>query len=194
MTQDLRIMKGNETKDRILIASMSIISQEGIEGLSAQKIADLSGISKSNIFHHFKSVDEVLTTLFESILADMANPVKTYRGQDLEAFLLFLGESIYLLSEEEKLSYAVLLHFYNTCLYNEKYRAHLLRSRDEMTDAIATQLSRYSPQGKEKLLKIAEMVIMTLDGYGLHYLLGSDSVKFKEIWTLQVKAWQTLLE
>ena len=194
MTQDLRITKGNETKDRILAASMSIISQEGIEGLSAQKIADLSGISKSNIFHHFKSVEEVLTTLFERILADMVNPVKAYQGTDLETFLLFLGESIYLLSEEEKSSYAVLLHFYNTCLYNEKYRASLLKTKDEMIDAIAIQLSRYSPHGKERLLKIAEMIIITLDGYGLHYLLESDPITFKEIWTLQVKAWQSLLE
>ncbi len=194
MTQDLRITKGNETKDRILGASMKIISKEGIEGLSAKKIADLSGISKSNIFHHFGSVDEVLNVLFENILAYLVEPVKSHQGPDLETFLFFLGESIYSLSEEEKLSYSVLIHFYNTCLYNEKYRAYLLKTKDEMIDAIATQLSRYSSHRKERLLKISEMILMTLDGYGLHFLLESDSERFKEICSLQVEAWQSLLK
>ncbi len=194
MTQDLRITKGNETKDRILTASMKIISEEGIEGLSAKKIADLLGISKSNIFHHFGSVDEVLNVLFKSILTNLVEPVKSQRGPDLESFLFFLGESIYSLSDEEKLSYSVLLNFYNTCLYNEKYRGYLLQAKDEMIDAISTQLSQYSSLRKEKLLEISEMIIMTLDGYGLHFLLESDIVAFKKMWTLQVEAWQSLLK
>ncbi|SHN27370.1 TetR/AcrR family transcriptional regulator [Gracilibacillus kekensis] len=193
MSKDLRITKGNETKNRILSASIKIISEEGLKGLSAKKIADLSGISKSNIFHHFGSVDEVLRVIFENILADMVKPIESNQEADLESFLTFLGESIYSLSEEEKLSYSVLLHFYNTCLYDEKYRAYLLKTKDEMIDAIATQLSRYSSQRKEKLLKVSEMIIITLDGYGLHFLLDSDSARFKEIWTLQVEAWQSLL-
>ena len=194
MTQDLRITKGNETKDRILAASMKIISEEGIQGLSAKKIADLLGISKSNIFHHFGSVEEVLNVIFENILDYLVQPVKSHQGPGLEAFLLFLGESIYSLNEEEKLTYSVLLNFYNTCLYNEKYRGYLLTTKAEMINAIATQLSRYSSQSKERLLKISEMIIMTLDGYGLHFLLEPDIATFKEIWTLQVEAWQSLLK
>ncbi|WP_018932403.1 TetR/AcrR family transcriptional regulator [Gracilibacillus lacisalsi] len=194
MSHDLRITKGNETKERILVASMTIIAEEGIEGLSAKKIADLLGISKSNIFHHFGSVDSILDTIFEHILVDLVEPVKTYQGKDLEGFFLFLGESIYSLSDEERLSYSVLFHFYNTCLHNEKYRDYLLKAKHEVVDAIATQLSHYSTQEKERLFKVSEMIIMTLDGYGLHSLLESDVVTFKEIWTLQIKAWQSLLK
>ncbi|WP_058306147.1 TetR/AcrR family transcriptional regulator [Gracilibacillus massiliensis] len=194
MTNDLRITKGNETKHRIIAASIKIISEEGLKGLSAKKIADLSGISKSNIFHHFGSVDEVVHVIFENILADMVKPIEANQEPDLESFLIFLGESIYSISDEEKSAYAVLLHFYNTCLYNEKYRAYLLKTKIEVIGAIATQLSRYSSHRKEKLLKVSEMIIMTLDGYGLHFLLDSDRARFKEIWTLQVKAWQSLLQ
>jgi len=194
MDRDLRITKGNETKGRILTASMKIISEEGIEGLSAKKIADLLGISKSNIFHHFGSVDRVLDLVFENILTDLVEPVKSYQGPDLEGFLLFLGEGIYSLSEEEKLSYSVLFNFYTTCLHNEKYRTYLLKAKQEMNDAIAVQLTNYSSQNKEKILKVSEMIIMTLDGYGLHSLLEEEVLTLKEIWTLQVKAWQSLLK
>nr|WP_279230869.1 TetR/AcrR family transcriptional regulator [Natranaerovirga hydrolytica] len=178
----------------MLTASMKIIAEEGIEGLSAKKIADLLGISKSNIFHHFGSVDEVLNVVFENILAYLVEPVKSHQCPDLEVFLLFLGESIYSLSEEEKLTYSVLLNFYNACLYNEKFRTYLLKTKDEMIVAIATQLSRYSSHRKERLLQISEMIIMTLDGYGLHFLLESDIITFRKIWALQVEAWQSLLK
>ncbi|UOE94795.1 TetR/AcrR family transcriptional regulator [Alkalihalobacillus sp. LMS39] len=194
MTQDQRITKGNETKERILAASIRICAEEGIEGLSAKKIADFLGISKSNVFHHFGSVDELLNVMFETILVSLVKPIKSHHGPNLKAFLSFLGESIYSLSEEEKGTYSVLLNFYNFSLYNEKYKAYLLKTKNEVIDAIATQLSRYSSQKRERLLKVSEMIIMTLDGYGLHFLLETDLDNFKEIWTLQVDAWQSLLK
>lgn len=194
MEKDQRIIKGNETKRHIINASMKIISEEGIEGLSAKKVADLSKISKSTIFHHYSSVEGILDEIFESMLSYLVEPVKTQKAPTLEDFLLFLGESIYSLSDEDKLTYSVLLNFYISCLHNKKYRSALIKAKEEMIDAIAVQLSRYTSRKKEYLRKVSEMMIMTLDGYGLHFLLDSDSKTFKEIWALQVKAWQALLE
>lgn len=194
MSEDMRITKGKETKERILTASMQIISEAGIDGLSAKKIADLSGVSKSNIFHHFGSVDEVLQVLFQSILSNLVEPVKSFEGKNAKQFLHFLGGSIYSLSEEEKLSYTVLLNFYNASLYNEKYRSYLLKTKNELIDAIAGQLSNFSEQSEDRIEKVSEMIVMTLDGYGLHYLLEPDKKTWKEIWSLQVAIWQALLK
>lgn len=194
MTQDLRITKGNETKDRILNASMIIISKEGIEGLSAKKIADQAKISKSNLFHHFGSVNELMNVLFESILTDLVEPVKSYSGSDLSGFLLFLGESVYFLNEEEQIIYSVLLHFYIRCLHNEEYKNLLLKMKEEMIAAIATQLNRYSTKSIEDLLQISEMIVMTLDGYGIHSVMESDLDSFQKMWELQVKTWQPLIQ
>lgn len=194
MAKDQRIIKGNETKKHIITASMKIISEEGIKGLSAKKVADLSKISKSTIFHHFPSLDGILDEIFESMLAYLVEPIDSQKAPDLEGFLSSLGENIYSLSDEEKLTYSVLLNFYNTSLHNKKYRISLIKAKEEMIEAIATQLSHYSSQKKERLLQISEMMIMTLDGYGLHFLLDSDKSTFEELWALQIKAWQGLLE
>jgi len=194
MEKDQRIIKGNETKKHIINASMKIISEEGIEGLSAKKVADLSKISKSTIFHHYSSVEGILDEIFKSMLSYLVEPIKAQKAPALEDFLFSLGESIYSLSDEDKLTYSVLLNFYISCLHNKKYRSALIKAKEEMIDAIADQLSRYTSQKRKSLLSIAEMIIMTLDGYGLHFLLDSDSNTVKEIWALQVKSWQALLE
>ena len=53
---DQRKAKGEETKQKIIESAIQIVSLEGIKGLSAKKVADNAGISKSNVFHHFKSL------------------------------------------------------------------------------------------------------------------------------------------
>ncbi|MBM7541946.1 TetR/AcrR family transcriptional regulator [Amphibacillus cookii] len=194
MTEYQSMFKGNKTKDRILAASMEIIAKEGIEGLSAKKIADLSGISKSTLFHHFGSIDEVLNIVFEYTITYLIKPVQSDQSTNLEGFLLSLGESIYTLTEEEKIAYLVLLNFYITCLHNEKYRSYLLKAKNEMTEAIASQLTNYSSQNKDRLLQISEIIMMTLDGYAIHFLLQPGRGAFKEIWALHVSGWLTLLK
>ncbi|WP_017472908.1 TetR/AcrR family transcriptional regulator [Amphibacillus jilinensis] len=194
MAENLKMFKGNQTKDRILAASMEIIAKEGIEGLSAKKIADLSDISKSTLFHHFRSIDEVLNVVFEYTITYLIKPVQSDQSTNLEGFLLSLGKSMYTLTEEEKIAYLVLLNFYITCLHNDKYRSYLLKAKSEMIEAIAHQLSNYSSQNKNKLLKISEIIIMALDSYALHFLLQSDKSAFKDIWALQVSGWLTLIK
>lgn len=57
----------------------------GIGNLSMQKVADMAGTSKGGLFHHFKSKDELITSVAElfiaqintAILADMnAHPTE----------------------------------------------------------------------------------------------------------------------
>lgn len=70
----------------ILVCAKNLMLDVGIGNLSMQKVADMAGTSKGGLFHHFKSKDELITSVVElfiaqintAILADMdANPTKT---------------------------------------------------------------------------------------------------------------------
>lgn len=193
LTEDLRVAKGNETKERIIYVAMVLISTNGVDGLSAKKIADELKISKSNIFHHFGSIDLLLETIFKSIVENLTDAISLYEGKDLESFLHYLGEGVSTLQPEERLAYAVLLNFYNTCLHNDAYNKILLTSRDKMVESIANQLEKYSSLEREALLNISQMMVMTLDGFGLSYLLNPEDERLEACWILQVKAWKLLL-
>lgn len=69
----------------ILVCTKNLMLDAPIGNLSMQKVADMAGTSKGGLFHHFKSKDELITSVVElfiaqintAILADMdAHPTE----------------------------------------------------------------------------------------------------------------------
>lgn len=59
MTQDRRVVRGDQTRQRILDHAMAIASLDGLEGLSIGRLATDLGVSKSGLFAHFGSKEEL---------------------------------------------------------------------------------------------------------------------------------------
>ena len=51
--------------DKILQATIELMNEKGYHGTSVKMIADKVNVSKSTIFHHFKSKEGILLALFE---------------------------------------------------------------------------------------------------------------------------------
>lgn len=51
--------KGKDTKETILMAALTTVSQAGLEGLSIGKLAQTVGLSKSGLFAHFNSLENL---------------------------------------------------------------------------------------------------------------------------------------
>lgn len=56
------------TRERILEQGLALMSQNGLSGVTLGVLADEVGMSKSGLFAHFKSKDEVQMALFEHTL------------------------------------------------------------------------------------------------------------------------------
>ncbi|MFC4735172.1 TetR/AcrR family transcriptional regulator [Bacillus daqingensis] len=192
MRDDLRMVKGSETKRRLLETAMAIVAAEGLQGVSAKKVADASVISKSSVFHHFRSVDELLQELLLMITRNLSKEL-AQPHTSAEEYLYAIGAEIFQSSNEEALAYTTLLHYVNAALYTPEYRDVLLQSNEEMIDAMTNQLSLFSQKPERQLKQVAEMIVVTLDGYGIHYLLEPDRTDWREIWSLHVKGWLQLL-
>lgn len=77
--------KGTETRDRIVERAFRLASRDGLEGLSLGALATDLGVSKSGLFAHFKSKEElevaVLTHATERFEAEVVRPaLKAPRG------------------------------------------------------------------------------------------------------------------
>ncbi len=63
-----RLLKGvaalDDTKTRILSATMKAVRQYGLEGARVQNISELAGISPGAMYRYFKSKDELLVACF----------------------------------------------------------------------------------------------------------------------------------
>jgi AcrR family transcriptional regulator len=52
-------MKGQQTRAAILDAALALASHIGLEGLSIGALAEVTGMSKSGVFAHFGSREEL---------------------------------------------------------------------------------------------------------------------------------------
>ena len=57
----------NDTRKKILKASLDIFSEKGYDGTNLNEIAEKCGIVKSALYRHFKSKEEIIDTLINNI-------------------------------------------------------------------------------------------------------------------------------
>lgn len=188
---DQRKAKGEETKQKIIESAVQIVSIEGIKGLSAKKVADNAGISKSNVFHHFKSVDDILLAMVGGLCESMTATLSEHKFENLEVFLTKMGSSTFDLSDREMAYYRVLFAFYNDAVFHERYKEQLLSLKYDFAKYLKTIIKEID--GVEISDELAEMITIDLDGLGLHFLIESDAEKFEKIWRLKVKQYMFLI-
>jgi AcrR family transcriptional regulator len=70
--------KGTQTRERILERAVQLASTEGITGLTLGRLAESTGMSKSGLYAHFRSKEElqlqVLLTAIEEFARDVYAP------------------------------------------------------------------------------------------------------------------------
>lgn len=59
---------GPETKSRILAAAEKLFSEVGFDGANVDDIAKEAGVNKALIYYYFKNKDDILDTLFTSLI------------------------------------------------------------------------------------------------------------------------------
>ena len=67
--------KGDATRERILSKALQIASLDGLEGLSIGRLADEVGMSKSGLFAHFGSKEELQLEVLSAAAAKFADVV-----------------------------------------------------------------------------------------------------------------------
>jgi AcrR family transcriptional regulator len=76
-----------DTRERILAVANELFTEQGYEGTSLREISDRLGITKAALYYHFRSKDEILTTLlkpFFELLDDLLGRLEDAR--DVEAW------------------------------------------------------------------------------------------------------------
>ncbi len=62
---------GEITKRKILRVAEELFSKNGFDGTGMEAIARAAGINKATIYYHFKDKNEIIASLFQSILKDV---------------------------------------------------------------------------------------------------------------------------
>lgn len=78
-----RTEKQEKTWNSFIQAAKDIIEREGIEGVSARKIGELSGYSYATIYNYFKDIKELLAYCAYDLLRDCSIKMKSIKTEHL---------------------------------------------------------------------------------------------------------------
>lgn len=184
--KDGRIEKGLETKGKIIQATLVLISEQGLKGLSAQKIAQIAGVSKSNIFHHFGSVDVLPFEALKYISEIMLNSIKSGKYKTTKDLLIGIGEETFNLNPEFQGMFRAFFSLYNESFINPEYQKLLRRMYDEYAIALCQEIKEIEAIN-EDLNDFTQMITIIIDGFGLHFMSENNVNKYSKLWHMQVE-------
>ncbi|MDT8446318.1 MAG: TetR/AcrR family transcriptional regulator [bacterium] len=79
---DLRRIKGERTRRRIMTSASKLLDEKGVKGLSTRNIARAAGLSQSSLYHHFEDLDAIL---FETMMAKTRAVLEIAGSQNSES-------------------------------------------------------------------------------------------------------------
>ena len=185
---DLRKKKGMHTKELIVLTAIHILFVEGRRALTASRLAKEAGVSKGNIYHHFKNMDSILEASFEFIITSAHESFKNVEYHDLSSFLLNIGYNLLDITKSEKEKTHGNPHiFWELVFDNEKLLA-LMREKDKLMNFwITTTVEKLI--GKKLADEVKEYIINVstnyMSGARAHVFLMGDNVdSYKRSWKL----------
>lgn len=70
MADNVREQRKTQTRDALTAAAIDLLAREGIEALTADRIAEAAGVSRRTLFNYFPRVEDVLTATIESVTSE----------------------------------------------------------------------------------------------------------------------------
>ena len=99
---------GDITRKRILDVAEDLFSEKGFDGTGMEEIAQKTSINKATIYYHFKSKNDIIEALFNSIVIDLNEKLKSSditseTGKIQEDMTVKVGEEIKFIESKKKI-------------------------------------------------------------------------------------------
>lgn len=180
-----RSAQGEETRRRLVLGAFELVSEEGFPGLTAGKLSKVVGISKSTIFHHFASINdlaiEAMRSWFDGAMTPLENEHKEH--SNIKDYLEALGETMLCLHENTK-QYRATMAFFHKALCDEVFRktfSSFLSGYMERERIIFAELTGMDREDKT-LGDWAALTAATLDGLSMQLAITQDLPQCQAAW------------
>lgn len=175
------------TRQAIVEAALSILGREGPDGFSAAALARAVGVSKSTIFHHFASLDEIplaaLDQLWSELMAAQRDP-----GLSLRETLEALGADVAEMAAEHGPALRAYFAFFAKAMFDPTLRRRLRESADDAHRALVELVTpKLPPSLRRSAPETGRLIALALDGLGLHLLVAVDEAELRAGWALLVE-------
>ena len=183
-----RTAAGEETRNEILDAAVTLLGRDGPDAFSAGALAREANVSKATIFHHFASVDKILFAAFERHWRQSLE-LDAHRPTSARAYLDGLGQQLVHAAQGHPVLLKAQAVFLTRAIFDRELCARLSEGAAGMhclvVEALRSRLpSDASATHVESMARLAEMA---LDGLMINLVMRADErEQFRRAWKLLV--------
>ncbi len=185
--EDKRKIQGITTYNKIISSTIELISEEGINQISASKISRKSEIGKSTLFHHVESINELLINVLNEIIDLTMKGALSNKSITIEDALNSIGEFMFLGMENNNHIKRAFFAFYYEGIFNGNYREIFNNYLKQATIEIIDVLKSFDFD-EDEAMSLAKLCIATLDGLWIHIAVTGDSEGYLASWEWFKKA------
>jgi AcrR family transcriptional regulator len=191
--KDLRIEKGKKTKILIIKTALNILFNEGLIALTTRRLCEESGVSKGNLYHHFKNMEEVIDETFLFTINESYNSV-TSTNLDSESLYDFLVEIVNVYLEkvhcENKKTKNSTVVFWEIIMREKKLINKLKEVDIDMANWILNKLEVFIKKELNSDLKeyVINVIMTFLSGTKFYiFFMDNDIERYKKTWKTLAK-------
>lgn len=176
-------MKDNDNEDKILDATMQVVSQYTISGTRMRLIAQQAGITQSNIHYYFKSKEDLLSKMQRRTSKHCFKFRDDIRGEyDPECLEdqieIFIRQKLDFLITEAEYDFVEMDFWMQTRVnpvLKEAMNEGFIRWRQEIYDVVVNKFAPDMPEKDKR--NLCYVVISLLEGASIQYHIESFDVE-----------------
>ena len=179
--------KVEEAKEKIIIATMDLIVQEGFSKLTLANVAERAGITKAAIYWYFSNKDELINSMTSSLKETFIDDTKKIAllpispKEKIEAYFCAL-ENI----EIRNKCFFLIKAFVELCYTNDEARTIIQSGYREYTEILQEVFDEAINGGELKTeipsSILTKILVATIDGCVVHAeMFGVDWIDLKEV-------------
>ena len=182
--KDIRRQKGEQTRGRLLEATLSVLMRQGIQGFTAQNVAREAQVSKATLFHHFDTLDELLLGAIFHVIDMIMHDHREEEHSDVGEYIRCMGQRVLgmLARQPEvlKASYVML----ERAAFNEAVRLKGREMQRHVLENIEADLEKLVPaENRRWSIKHMALALGTLlDGMGNDWIFNKDLKRLEDFW------------
>ncbi|MET7952189.1 helix-turn-helix domain-containing protein [Micromonospora sp. NPDC005324] len=82
--RDLRVVKGHQTRTRLLAAARELFGRRGYDDTSIELILQAAGVQRGGFYHHFGSKQAAFDAVLDTVIAELAVEVASATPRDAD--------------------------------------------------------------------------------------------------------------
>gem|GEM_PF-2808200 len=180
--------RARDTKERIVVAALKLISEQGSQGFSLNEVLRRARVSKSSFFHHFEDVDALSLACFDRCKVLVKPELKADDYASVEDLLLDFGAETANRTTSRRF-FRLLMFFGQRAMSDSRFRQVQVELTGLYQQFVASLILELEPSwNRNQVLEAVGFLLIVSQGIASHRVLFEDRERMSRVWPHAVRA------